>query len=234
MKFIEAGSIVKKAEKARAKAHGGEVPEEGKKEEGATPAVPKVEDLMALVKEDKYEIPLAKRVSKEPATDWEWWDKYLFNGPAYDVDKINWDAVTNYVEHPVPIQPPSAKPNETVTFNMYYTKKEQRKLRRRTRMEREREKHEQQLLGLIPPEKPKVKISNLPRVLGLESVADPTTIEEEVKKQVAQRQAEHEARNAARKLTKEQKKEKKKKKLEEDTKKGTVVALFKYNTYFST
>jgi len=226
--FLEAGALVKKADKIRAKLRGED--DDGKKDEQV---VPKMEDLMALVREDQQDqqqqVPLAKRLSKENPPDFEWWDKFLLPGNSYDAEKLVWDDVSIYIEHPVPIQPPSAKPNEPITFNMYYTKKEQRKLRRRTRMEKEREKHENQILGLIPPEKPKVKISNLPRVLGLESVADPTMIEEEVRRQVAERQAEHEARNAARKLTKEQKVEKKKKKLEEDTKKGTIVALFKIN-----
>lgn len=34
--------------------------------------------------------------------------------------------------------------------------------------------------GLLEPPKPKVKITNLPRVMGVEAAADPTAIEAEV------------------------------------------------------
>jgi U4/U6 small nuclear ribonucleoprotein PRP3 len=95
-------------------------------------------------------------------------------------------------------------------------------------MEREKERQERVLMGLEPPPPPKVKISNLMRVLGAEATADPTQIEQEVRKQMAERVSAHEARNQARKLTKEEKKEKKKKKFEKDLKLGgTYVALFR-------
>ena len=55
--------------------------------------------------------------------------------------------------------------------------------------------------GLLEPPKPKVKISNLHRVLGAEAAADPTAVEREVRRQMAERQQAHNDRNLARMLT---------------------------------
>jgi len=76
-------------------------------------------------------------------------------------------------------------------------------------MEAHREKQERILLGLEKAPEPKVKISNLMRVLTKEAVQDPTQIEQEVRKQMAERLMNHQARNEARKLNPEQKKKKK-------------------------
>jgi hypothetical protein len=51
--------------------------------------------------------------------------------------------------------------------------------------------------GLLEAPKPKVKISNLMRVLGAESAADPTAVEAEVRRQMAERQAAHDDRCGA-------------------------------------
>ena len=40
-------------------------------------------------------------------------------------------------------------------------------------------------LGLLPPDEPKVKMSNLMRVLGSEQILDPTKIERQVRDQMA-------------------------------------------------
>ena len=42
--------------------------------------------------------------------------------------------------------------------------------------------------GLLEPPKPKVKISNMMRVLGENAVMDPTAIESEVRQQMQERQ----------------------------------------------
>lgn len=218
--FVEAGSIVKKADKLRAK----QAPGEEKKEmeiEKTPEELEKTTQVLSQLTVLKF-----KKGPKEPVPDIEWWDKNFINGNSYELDKIKTDDVTIYVEHPVPIKPPSEK-GEPPAMPMFLTKKEQKKLRRRARMEREKEKQEKIMLGILPPPKPKVKISNLMRVLGAEATADPTQIEQEVRKQMAEREANHEARNQARKLSKEQKKEKKKKKLENDQKVGTSVAVFR-------
>jgi pre-mRNA processing factor 3 (PRP3) len=65
---------------------------------------------------------------------------------------------------------------------------EQRKLRKQRREEREKEKQELIRQGLLEAPQPKVKISNLMRVLGEEATADPTAIEAQVRLQMAERQ----------------------------------------------
>ena len=66
---------------------------------------------------------------------------------------------------------------------------EQKKIRTQRRMEREKEKQELVRQGLLDPPKPKVKLSNLMRVLGTEAVADPSAMEKVVRNQMAERQA---------------------------------------------
>ncbi|KAJ2750984.1 U4/U5/U6 small nuclear ribonucleoprotein prp3, partial [Coemansia nantahalensis] len=83
------------------------------------------------------------------------------------------------------------------------------------------------MLGLLPPEPPKVKLSNFMRVLASQSVPDPTRLEAEVRKQAQARVARHEADNAARKLTKEQRHEKLRAKTAADEQKGLVSAAFR-------
>jgi U4/U6 small nuclear ribonucleoprotein PRP3 len=61
--------------------------------------------------------------------------------------------------------------------------KEQKKLRKQ-----QRELQEKVRLGLTPPLEPKVRISNLMRVLGTEAVQGPTKVEAHVRAQMAKRQ----------------------------------------------
>uniref|UniRef100_A0A8C5CZ61 U4/U6 small nuclear ribonucleoprotein Prp3 n=1 Tax=Gadus morhua TaxID=8049 RepID=A0A8C5CZ61_GADMO len=117
--------------------------------------------------------------------------------------------------------------NVTVTLGVYLTKKEQKKLRRQTRREAQKELQERVRLGLMPPPEPKVRISNLMRVLGTEAVQDPTKVEAHVRAQMAKRQKAHEDANAARKLTAEQRKEKKIKKIKEDLTHGVHIAVYR-------
>ena len=65
---------------------------------------------------------------------------------------------------------------------------ERKKLRKQRRREEEKEKQEMIQFGLIPKPEPKVKMSNLMRVLGSEAVQDPTKVEAHVRAQVADRQ----------------------------------------------
>uniref|UniRef100_A0AAY4AFL9 U4/U6 small nuclear ribonucleoprotein Prp3 n=1 Tax=Denticeps clupeoides TaxID=299321 RepID=A0AAY4AFL9_9TELE len=161
----------------------------------------------------------------------EWWDSYILPShmdltPETVLDGMDFFGVTNLVEHPAQLSPPvdSDKP---VTLGVYLTKKEQKKLRRQTRREGQKEVQEKVRLGLMPPPEPKVRISNLMRVLGTEAVQDPTKVEAHVRAQMAKRQKAHEEANAARKLTAEQRKEKKVKKLKEDLSHGVHIAVYR-------
>uniref|UniRef100_A0A3B3DBA3 U4/U6 small nuclear ribonucleoprotein Prp3 n=1 Tax=Oryzias melastigma TaxID=30732 RepID=A0A3B3DBA3_ORYME len=161
----------------------------------------------------------------------EWWDSFILPSnipfkPETKFDNLEFFGVTNLVEHPTQMRPP-VDTDKPVTLGVYLTKKEQKKLRRQTRREGQKEVQEKVRLGLMPPPEPKVRISNLMRVLGTEAVQDPTKVEAHVRAQMAKRQKAHEEANAARKLSTEQRKEKKVKKLKEDLTNGVHIAVYR-------
>ncbi|XP_057196769.1 U4/U6 small nuclear ribonucleoprotein Prp3 [Triplophysa rosa] len=167
----------------------------------------------------------------------EWWDSYILPSniklsARMMVDEIELHGVTNLVEHPSQMAPP-VDTDKPVTLGVYLTKKEQKKLRRQTRREGQKELQEKVRLGLMPPPEPKVRISNLMRVLGTEAVQDPTKVEAHVRAQMAKRQKAHEEANAARKLTAEQRKEKKVKKLKEDLSHGVYIAVYRIRNLYN-
>ncbi|KAK9513866.1 hypothetical protein VZT92_027368 [Zoarces viviparus] len=172
-----------------------------------------------------------KEIGDKHVPNIEWWDSYIlpYNiviSPKIIFEEIELFGVTNLVEHPAQISPP-VDTDKPVTLGVYLTKKEQKKLRRQTRREGQKEVQEKVRLGLMPPPEPKVRISNLMRVLGTEAVQDPTKVEAHVRAQMAKRQKVHEDANAARKLTSEQRKEKKVKKLKEDLGDGVHIAVYR-------
>ena len=167
-----------------------------------------------------------------PVPDVEWWDAPLLADGTYDdVRDGAWnvaeDKMTLYVEHPVPMEPPvedEAPPPQPLML----TKKEQKKLRTQRRRAREEEKQEMIRQGLMEAPKPKVKISNLMRVLTDEATADPTAVEREVREQMKERADAHEDRNLARMLTPAERKEKKMRKLFDDPNAGGETQVHVY------
>jgi U4/U6 small nuclear ribonucleoprotein PRP3 len=84
------------------------------------------------------------------------------------MNDIRKDAITNLIEHPIQMKPLEAiTPNQVPVF---LTKREMKKLRRQNRREAWKEKQDKIRLGMIQPDQPKVKMSNLMRVLGTEAV----------------------------------------------------------------
>lgn len=158
----------------------------------------------------------------------EWWDSYILQSDNYDKynKESKLEGVTALVEHPIQMKSP-CDASQPVFIPLYLTKKERKKLRRQNRREAWKEKQEKIRLGLEPPPEPKVRMSNLMRVLGNQAVQDPTKVEAHVREQMAKRQKAHEEANAARKLTVEQKREKKIRKLKEDTSTGVHVAVYR-------
>lgn len=118
-------------------------------------------------------------------------------------------------------------PIKPVYLPVFLTQKERKKLRRQNRREAWKEEQEKIRIGLAPAPEPKLRISNLMRVLGTEAVQDPTKIEAHVREQMAKRQKAHEDANNARKLTVEQKREKKIRKVKEDTSCGVHVSVYR-------
>ncbi|XP_038567277.1 U4/U6 small nuclear ribonucleoprotein Prp3 isoform X1 [Micropterus salmoides] len=172
-----------------------------------------------------------KEIGEWEVPNIEWWDSFILPSniditPDTKFEELELFGVTNLVEHPAQISPP-VDTDKPVTLGVYLTKKEQKKLRRQTRREGQKEVQEKVRLGLMPPPEPKVRISNLMRVLGTEAVQDPTKVEAHVRAQMAKRQKAHEEANAARKLTSEQRKEKKVKKLKEDVTNGVHIAVYR-------
>lgn len=140
----------------------------------------------------------------------EWWDEGLVSGPDYSnisspsglkIDTPD-SIITLYIQHPVALEPPQEK-HMPPPKPMFLTAKEQAKTRRQRRMADLKEQQAKIRLGLEPAPPPKVKKSNLMRVLGEEAVKDPTAVEARVNREIAERAQQHLEANAARKLTKE-------------------------------
>ncbi|XP_053288158.1 U4/U6 small nuclear ribonucleoprotein Prp3 [Pleuronectes platessa] len=179
-----------------------------------------------------------KEIGEKEVPNIEWWDSFILPsnvdlGTETKFEQLELFGVTNLVEHPAQINAP-VDTDKAVTLGVYLTKKEQKKLRRQTRREGQKEVQEKVRLGLMPPPEPKVRISNLMRVLGTEAVQDPTKVEAHVRAQMAKRQKAHEDANAARKLTAGQRKEKKVKKLKEDLTNGVHIAVYRIRYLQST
>ncbi|EPX70771.1 U4/U6 X U5 tri-snRNP complex subunit Prp3 [Schizosaccharomyces octosporus yFS286] len=174
----------------------------------------------------------SKSIHRVEPPNVEWWDlPYVANEATYG-DQATWkifensDTITSNIQHPIPVLPPYLK-NQPSSKSLFLTKKEQKKIRRQTRAEARKEKQDRQLLGLEPPEPPKVKLSNLMSVLGDAAIKDPTKMEAEVRKQVEERRLRHEQMNEERKLTPEERRDKALKKLEEDAASGLQCLVFK-------
>ena len=164
----------------------------------------------------------------------EWWDEGLVNGDSYDAMcdpqnlKIDTEdsVITIYIQHPVLLEPPQEK-IKPAPKPMYMTEKEQKKARRQRRMADLKEQQAKIRLGLEPAPAPKVKKSNLMRVLGEEAVKDPTAVEARVNREIAERKQAHEEMNEERKLTKEQRHEKLAQQQEGDAAKGIFVNVYR-------
>ncbi|TMW60454.1 hypothetical protein Poli38472_000496 [Pythium oligandrum] len=191
-------------------------------------------------------------IRPEPNTpDVEWWDiEYLPKDKKAAVDKFGFIKVQarkdnpeitieyaemkakfcgtlHVIEHPARLNPAFKQDTEPVAIPLMLTAAERKKIRRQNRAEREKEKQDKIAIGLMPPPEPKVKLSNMMKVLGEQAVADPSAIERKVRQQMAQREKNHEMRNLARKLTPEERREKKLRKIKEDAAGDIHVAVFR-------
>lgn len=173
-----------------------------------------------------------KETKQDEIPDVEWWDSYVMkNLTSYEEwfkqsEDEKYENITHLIEHPMQMKPP-AEPSKAIPLPVFLTKKEKKKLRRQNRREAWKEMQEKIRLGLEPAPEPKVKMTNMMRVLGTQAVQDPTKIEAVVREQMAKRQKAHEEANATRKLTLEEKKQKKLRKIKEDTNLGVQVAVYR-------
>lgn len=134
--------------------------------------------------------------------------------------------VTVYIQHPIQLDPPQDK-HIPAAKPLPLTKKEQAKVRRQRRAADLKEKQDKVRLGLEPPPPPKVKKSNMMRVLGEEAVKDPTAVEARVNREIAERLDKHLQINEERKLTKEQRIQKLEVNQEKDVALGVHVLVFR-------
>ncbi|KAJ2468944.1 U4/U5/U6 small nuclear ribonucleoprotein prp3 [Coemansia sp. RSA 2322] len=213
--FVKPGRFVEQAERLRNEAR----LEQLKTEIAARADAARLEDEVF----DAHAI----RFSEPPEV--EWWDAPFVSNSEYNKVVANAPLITIYIQHPVPVEPPVSIQGAGVAVpsQLILTRKERKKVRRQRRLEAQREHREKVMLGLLPPDEPKLRLSNFMRIMANQSVPDPTRLEAEVRKQMQARAEKHEAENKARMLTKEQKTEKNVSKLEKEESKGIVAAVFR-------
>ncbi|KAJ5682590.1 hypothetical protein N7462_005755 [Penicillium macrosclerotiorum] len=188
--------------------------------------------------DEDLDIEKAYLVPAPPAL--EWWDEGLVNGSDYaaidDPANLKLDTadtiITRYVQHPILLEPPQEK-HLPAQKPMYLTPKEQAKIRRQRRMADLKEQQAKIRLGLEPAPPPKVKKSNLMRVLGEQAVKDPTAVEARVNREIADRREKHEIMNEERKLTKDQRREKLASQQEKDAELGVYVSVYRIDSLAS-
>ncbi|KAK4778341.1 hypothetical protein SAY87_018528 [Trapa incisa] len=235
--FVEEGKWAKDAEMMKLKSQFGEARAKEQKAKQAqlakAKAAPDINPNLIKVSERV----VIKEKSKEEIPEVEWWDFPILHFGTYGElndgmigeDKLRIEKINIYIEHPCPIDPP-AEYAPPPPQPLKLTKKEQKKLRTQRRLAREKERQEMIRQGLIEPPKPKVKMSNLMKVLGSEATQDPTRLEREIRTAAAEREQAHVDRNIARKLTPAERREKKEKKLFDDPNTvETIVSVYKIN-----
>lgn len=174
----------------------------------------------------------------------EWWDQALLPDKTYEGIQVvigkgkakereqglliegEGSPIDVYIQHPIPIPAPSDK-IKVEAKGVMLTKKEMKKMRRQRRLADQEDKRDKIKMGLLPPDPPKVKLSNLMRVLTSEAVADPTKVEARVRREVAARKEIHERTNLENQLNPEQRKAKLEEKKEKDASKGMYTLVFK-------
>ncbi|TDH64975.1 hypothetical protein CCR75_008055 [Bremia lactucae] len=215
-------------------------------DEAAEPIL--ADGITSNVEIDSVDVPPKLQM---PTPDVEWWDveylpkekrdmvdkfgflkvKVLKEGRVASISyadmKLKYCGTAHVVEHPARLNLIVKQNSMPVGVPLMLTAAERKKIRRQNRADREKEKQDKIALGLLPPPEPKVKLSNMMRVLSEQAVADPSAIERKVREQIAQREKNHEMRNLARKLTPEERREKRLRKIKEDAAKDIYVALFK-------
>ncbi|KAJ7484676.1 pre-mRNA processing factor 3-domain-containing protein [Mycena latifolia] len=178
---------------------------------------------------------IERGIKRPPPPEAEWWDQPLLPNKRYaDIElgvgnlniRTSDSPITIYIQHPIPIPAPGDK-NKVELKPMMLTKKERKKMRKLKRAGELQDKRDRVAMGLIPPDPPKVRLSNMMKVLTSDHVQDPTRVEARIRREVAMRKHGHEKMNAERKLTDEQRREKIETKKAEEDKRGIHGAVFK-------
>uniref|UniRef100_A0A6A7G7W8 U4/U6 small nuclear ribonucleoprotein Prp3-like isoform X1 n=1 Tax=Hirondellea gigas TaxID=1518452 RepID=A0A6A7G7W8_9CRUS len=230
-RFVKPGSYVKKAHSVRAR-----ILTRNLEQQAAEREIQGGDDRMEdddSSEEDVNQIQLgsksafAEGLFADPIPVIEWWDAELLKEPRYGgKDNVVEMMVTSFVQHPLAVDPAIEQP-ETPSIPLYLTKKEKKKVVRMRKKEKQDMKTDRLRLGLDEAPEPRVKLSNLMRVLGTSAVADPSAVEKKVRAQNEKRRMTHLLHNESRKLNPQERRAKKRAKLQEDTSNGVHVAVFR-------
>ncbi|WFD29255.1 U4/U5/U6 small nuclear ribonucleoprotein prp3 [Malassezia sp. CBS 17886] len=176
---------------------------------------------------------------REMPPDVEWWDMAFLPHQTYeDVPdprapqrayprlEGRETPIDHLVQHPIPIPAPTDK-IRVQPHGVILTKQEMKKMRKQRRAAEQQDKRDRVKMGLLPPDPPKVKLSNLMRVLSSEAVADPTKVEARVRREVAARREQHERTNAERMLTDEERHQRRKYKTSVEEAKGVWCQVYR-------
>ena len=107
----------------------------------------------------------------------EWWDEFFLPpdhkkfkaGPLTEKDLYS-DRLTHFIQHPIPLQNERVKADEQMTIPFVLTMAEKKKLRRKKRLQKEKDKQEKVQLGLMPAPQARVTMSNFMKVMAKEAV----------------------------------------------------------------
>jgi U4/U6 small nuclear ribonucleoprotein PRP3 len=161
-------------------------------------------------KDDAPIFQLDKVKKLDPIPNVEWWDKMVCDAVENGTDfpfQLAERKISAFIEHPSAVK--QALPDSEKKVEMHLTPAERKKFRKLRKQERTRDYQDKIKMGLTKPPPPKVKMSNLMRVLGDQAIADPSAIERKVRQEMKERSAAHEARNEANKLAPEERRAKK-------------------------
>ncbi|GAA5973865.1 hypothetical protein JCM11641_003202 [Rhodosporidiobolus odoratus] len=215
--FKTPGTFVKKGEAMRAEA--------------------RMEDLKRRILESSQKAGVlsdleetAKKVRRLPPPDIEWWDEGYLPEKTYESQSAEFldrsPLITHLVQHPISIPAPQDK-NQVEVKPLFLTKKEMKKKRKMRRQAELQDKRDRQKMGLLPPDPPKVKISNMMRVLTQDAIADPTKVEAQVRREMVARERKHLKDNASRALTADERRAKIDNEYAKDESKGIQAMAFK-------
>lgn len=229
LQFVEEGKIASRAAKLRQRAEDEAITEqyrqriaERARQNSSVPELP------------PYVEQRQPHASNTPIPEVEWWDEPFVDGGAYErklpnggMDIALKDGVlSTLMQHPKRITPSIPdKPPPVVPIML--TEKERKRVRRQRRQEAIQEKQQMIAVGLLPTPPPKVKLSNMMRVLANEATADPTRMEMRVRSEVDARRAQHEADNEKRRRTKEERAEQNAARQERDREAGLRACVYR-------
>jgi len=154
----------------------------------------------------------------------EWWDSFYIQKES---GKLNLLLITDLIHVPAILGRFTDQIESQKQLPLYLTKKEKDKIRRKKTKDKHDEMIDEIRLGLRPPPEPRLRLTNIVRILGSQFIQDPSAAEAKARAQITLRKMKHQLHNESRKLTKVQKSEKKRRKLLEDTTREVYTAVFR-------